>query len=157
MLRTLFTLPFCAVFLFLGLCVAENAVAEPHYRPYKPRVYKSHRNSAHYDSHRQTRVASGRASNKTSSQNQASHYSAKRSIQPAAANLPILQHDARKMTRPSQAVNAGSLGNVPRYGYGFSSPRYRWGYFGASHYYPRTLSHHGYNSDYWQWAYRLGY
>jgi hypothetical protein len=49
------------------------------------------------------------------------------------------------------------LADVPRYSYGFPVPSYKWGWFGAQHYYPRTTSHRGYNGDYWQWAYRRGY
>ena len=49
------------------------------------------------------------------------------------------------------------LASVPRYEYGFPVQTYKWGWFGAQHYYPRTTSHRGYNGDYWQWAYRRGW
>jgi hypothetical protein len=49
------------------------------------------------------------------------------------------------------------LATTPRYAYGFPVPTYKWGWFGAQHYYPRTTSHRGYNGDYWQWAYRRGW
>ena len=49
------------------------------------------------------------------------------------------------------------LADVPRYSYGFPVPSFKWGWFGAQHYYPRTTSHRGYNGDYWQWAYRRGW
>jgi hypothetical protein len=48
------------------------------------------------------------------------------------------------------------LSKVPRYSYGFPVPTYNWGWFGAKHYYPRTISHRGYYGDYWQWSYRRG-
>ena len=43
------------------------------------------------------------------------------------------------------------------YGYGFPVKSYRWGWFGAEHYYPRVLWHHGYNGDHYRWSYRCGY
>ena len=43
-------------------------------------------------------------------------------------------------------------------GYGFPvKPSYRWGWFGAEHYYPRVLWHRGYNNDCCRWSYRRGY
>lgn len=44
-----------------------------------------------------------------------------------------------------------------RYVYGFPVKTYRWGWFGATQYYPRSFSHRGYNGDHWHWAYRQGY
>jgi len=49
------------------------------------------------------------------------------------------------------------LAHVPRYSYGFPVKSYKWGWFGAKHYYPRSFSHRGYTGDYWHWAYRKGY
>lgn len=49
------------------------------------------------------------------------------------------------------------LATAPRYSYGFPLPTYKWGWFGAKHYYPRTHSHRGYYGDYLQWSYRHGY
>jgi hypothetical protein len=49
------------------------------------------------------------------------------------------------------------LATTPRYAYGFPVPTYKWGWFGAKHYYPRTHAHRGYYGDYWQWSYRHGY
>jgi hypothetical protein len=43
------------------------------------------------------------------------------------------------------------------YGYGFPVQTYRWGWFGASRYYPRVVWHHGYYGDCCRWAYRSGY
>jgi hypothetical protein len=43
------------------------------------------------------------------------------------------------------------------YGYGFPVKGYRWGWFGAGHYYPRVLWHRGYNGDHYRWSYRRGY
>ena len=45
----------------------------------------------------------------------------------------------------------------PRYTWGFPTTTFRWGWFGASRYYPRSASHRGYNGDHWDWAYRRGY
>lgn len=41
--------------------------------------------------------------------------------------------------------------------YGFPVPSYRWGWFGAARYYPRTLWHEGFYGDKCRWAYRSGY
>jgi hypothetical protein len=43
------------------------------------------------------------------------------------------------------------------YGYGFPAQSYRWGWFGAEHYYPRVLWHRGYYGDRCRWCYRRGY
>lgn len=43
------------------------------------------------------------------------------------------------------------------YRYGFPVESYRWGWFGASHYYPRVIWHRGYNGEATRWAYRRGY
>jgi hypothetical protein len=43
------------------------------------------------------------------------------------------------------------------YGYGFPVQTYRWGWFGASRYYPRVVWHRGYYDDCCRWAYRHGY
>lgn len=43
------------------------------------------------------------------------------------------------------------------YGYGFPGSTHRWGWFGASRYYPRVVWHKGYYGDYCRWAYRSGY
>lgn len=43
------------------------------------------------------------------------------------------------------------------YGYGFPVSSYRWGWFGASRYYPRVVWHKGYYGDCCRWAYRSGY
>jgi hypothetical protein len=43
------------------------------------------------------------------------------------------------------------------YGYGFPVKTHRWGWFGAAHYYPTVLWHHGYMGDHKRWAYRKGY
>ncbi len=43
------------------------------------------------------------------------------------------------------------------YHYGFPVPSYRWGWFGAARYYPRTMWHEGFYGDKCRWAYRNGY
>jgi hypothetical protein len=43
------------------------------------------------------------------------------------------------------------------YGYGFPVSTYRWGWFGAEHYYPRVGWRNSYNNDCVRWAYRYGY
>jgi hypothetical protein len=43
------------------------------------------------------------------------------------------------------------------YGYGFPVSSYRWGWFGASRYYPTVRWHGGYYGDTVRWAYRRGY
>jgi hypothetical protein len=43
------------------------------------------------------------------------------------------------------------------YRYGFPVQTHRWGWFGAKHYYPRVLWHHGYYGDHYRWSYRRGY
>jgi hypothetical protein len=43
------------------------------------------------------------------------------------------------------------------YHYGFPVSTYRWGWFGAEHYYPTVLWHQGYYGDCCRWGYRFGY
>jgi hypothetical protein len=43
------------------------------------------------------------------------------------------------------------------YGYGFPVQTFRWGWFGASRYYPRVVWHRGYYDDCCRWSYRQGY
>ncbi len=43
------------------------------------------------------------------------------------------------------------------YGYGFPVQTYRWGWFGAEHYYPRVLWHDGYYGECCRYSYRRGY
>ena len=57
--------------------------------------------------------------------------------------------------------HASRCGRAPlhgpqRFAYGFPT-EFRWGWFGAERFYPRTSSHGGYNDSYKQWAYRHGY
>jgi hypothetical protein len=44
-----------------------------------------------------------------------------------------------------------------RYRYGFPVETYRWGWFGASRYYPTVVCHRGHSGDQCRWAYRYGY
>jgi hypothetical protein len=43
------------------------------------------------------------------------------------------------------------------YGYGFPVSTFRWGWFGAAHYYPTVFWHHGYYGDCCRYGYRRGY
>lgn len=43
------------------------------------------------------------------------------------------------------------------YGYGFPVSTFRWGWFGAAHYYPTVCWHEGYYGDCCRYAYRRGY
>jgi len=43
------------------------------------------------------------------------------------------------------------------YRYGFPVQTFRWGWFGAAHYYPRVMWHDGYYGDCCRYAYRCGY
>jgi hypothetical protein len=43
------------------------------------------------------------------------------------------------------------------YGYGFPVSTFRWGWFGAAHYYPFVWWHDGYYGDCCRYAYRRGY
>jgi len=43
------------------------------------------------------------------------------------------------------------------YRYGFPVSSHRWGWFGASRYYPTVIWHRGFNGDHKRWAYRHGY
>ena len=43
------------------------------------------------------------------------------------------------------------------YHYGFPVTTFRWGWFGAEHYYPTVWWHHGYYDDYCRFGYRCGY
>jgi hypothetical protein len=43
------------------------------------------------------------------------------------------------------------------YGYGFPVSTFRWGWFGAEHYYPRVFWHEGYYGDCCRYSYRHGY
>jgi hypothetical protein len=46
---------------------------------------------------------------------------------------------------------------TPWYHYGFPVSTYRWGWFGAEHYYPTVWWHHGYYDDCCRFGYRCGY
>ncbi len=63
--------------------------------------------------------------------------------------------------RQEQAYQSARPGPYPPkggwYGYGFPVSTYRWGWFGAEHYYPRVGWHNSYNGDCVRWAYRYGY
>ena len=63
--------------------------------------------------------------------------------------------------RQAQANQSGRPGPYPPkggwYGYGFPVSTYRWGWFGAEHYYPRVGWHSDYNGDCIRFAYRYGY
>jgi hypothetical protein len=63
--------------------------------------------------------------------------------------------------RQAQAYQSARPGPYPPkegwYGYGFPVTTYRWGWFGAEHYYPRVGCRSDYNGDRLRWAYRYGY
>jgi hypothetical protein len=46
---------------------------------------------------------------------------------------------------------------TPWYHYGFPVSTYRWGWFGAEHYYPTVWWGHGYYGDCCRYGYRCGY
>jgi hypothetical protein len=46
---------------------------------------------------------------------------------------------------------------TPWYHYGFPVSTYRWGWFGAEHYYPTVWWAHGYYGDCCRYGYRCGY
>jgi hypothetical protein len=84
-------------------------------------------------------------------------------VGPARAEHPTSPHGVRsggvlaESYHYHRRVPYAPLAEAPRYAYGFPVSTYRWGWFGARHYYPRTTSHRGFYGDYWQWAYRRGY
>lgn len=56
-----------------------------------------------------------------------------------------------------QGPNAGVRPPGPWYGWGFPVQTYRWGWFGAAHYYPWCYWHEGYYGNCCRHAYRCGY
>jgi hypothetical protein len=58
-----------------------------------------------------------------------------------------------------QPVRGGLAGQPAGgwYGYGFPVSTFRWGWFGAEHYYPRVFWHEGYYGDCCRYSYRRGY
>jgi hypothetical protein len=62
------------------------------------------------------------------------------------------QAQANQSVRPGPYPPPGGW-----YGYGFPVSTYRWGWFGAEHYYPRVGCRNDYNGDCVRWAYRYGY
>lgn len=56
-----------------------------------------------------------------------------------------------------QGPNAGVRPPSPWYGWGFPVQTYRWGWFGASRYYPWCYWHEGYYGNCCRYAYRCGY
>jgi len=60
-----------------------------------------------------------------------------------------------------RAYQSGRPGPYPPkggwYGYGFPVSTYRWGWFGAEHYWPRVGWHTDYNGNCVRFAYRYGY
>ena len=62
--------------------------------------------------------------------------------------------------QPMYAMAAGCRAAEPArgwYGYGFPVQTFRWGWFGAEHYYPFVWWHDGYYGDCCRYAYRRGY
>ena len=63
--------------------------------------------------------------------------------------------------RQQPARLAGSAKSVEPaggwYGYGFPASTFRWGWFGAAHYYPTVFWHEGYYGDCCRYGYRRGY
>jgi hypothetical protein len=57
--------------------------------------------------------------------------------------------------------HAGEAAHGPQpgapYRYGFPVSSYRWGWFGASRYYPTVVWHRGFHGDECRWAHRHGY
>jgi hypothetical protein len=53
----------------------------------------------------------------------------------------------------------GGMSGAPGgwYGYGFPVRTFRWGWFGAQHYYPTVWWHDGYYGECCRYAYRRGY
>ncbi len=62
------------------------------------------------------------------------------------------QAQANQSVRPGPYPPKGGW-----YGYGFPVSTYRWGWFGAEHYYPRVGWRNDYNGDDVRFAYRYGY
>jgi hypothetical protein len=62
------------------------------------------------------------------------------------------QQPARMAVAPRSIEPAGGW-----YGYGFPVSTFRWGWFGAAHYYPFVWWHDGYYGDCCRYAYRRGY
>ena len=58
---------------------------------------------------------------------------------------------------PSPGVKGNCNAPGGWYGYGFPVTTFRWGWFGAEHYYPTVWWHHGYYGDCCRHAYRRGY
>jgi hypothetical protein len=63
--------------------------------------------------------------------------------------------------RQQAARAAGAAKNLEPaggwYGYGFPVSTFRWGWFGAAHYYPTVFWHEGYYGDCCRYSYRRGY
>lgn len=62
------------------------------------------------------------------------------------------QQPARKAGAARSVEPAGGW-----YGYGFPVSTFRWGWFGAAHYYPTVFWHGGYYNDCCRYSYRRGY
>jgi len=63
--------------------------------------------------------------------------------------------------RQQRAVAQGAARSVEPaggwYGYGFPVSTFRWGWFGAAHYYPTVFWHDGYYGECCRYGYRRGY
>jgi hypothetical protein len=62
-----------------------------------------------------------------------------------------------EINAPSPQPSPIGRGSRGWYGYGFPVSTYRWGWFGAEHYYPFVWWHEGYYGDCCRYAYRCGY
>ncbi len=62
------------------------------------------------------------------------------------------QPPAQVVSAPRSVVPASGW-----YGYGFPVSTFRWGWFGAAHYYPTHFWHDGYYGDCCRYGYRRGY
>jgi hypothetical protein len=81
------------------------------------------------------------------------------SLRPEIRSGGVLE-ESHVYHRQQPVPTAGAKSVVPAggwYGYGFPVSTFRWGWFGAAHYYPTVFWHKGYYGDCCRYGYRRGY
>lgn len=80
--------------------------------------------------------------------------------QPEIRSGGVIEESYAYHRQPPASVVSGPRSIEPAsgwYGYGFPVSTFRWGWFGAAHYYPTHYWHDGYYGDSHRYAYRRGY
>ena len=73
----------------------------------------------------------------------------------SVASACLAQHPAVPMARP--AIEQKIAPYAGHYNHAHQSPTFRWGWFGAEHFYPRVQWHRDYNGEVVRWSQQRRY